>query len=66
MIITADYHTHTNYSHGKGTPEENVLAAIEKGNLIITDSSNESLGDQIAVLFKRIYRGLDTHCGSDS
>ena len=31
MIITADYHTHTNYSHGKGTPEENVLAAIEKG-----------------------------------
>lgn len=31
MIITADYHTHTNYSHGTGTPEENVLAAIEKG-----------------------------------
>ena len=31
MIITADYHTHTNYSHGKGMPEENVLAAIEKG-----------------------------------
>ena len=31
MIITADYHTHTNYSHGKGTPEENVLVAIEKG-----------------------------------
>ena len=28
MIITADYHTHTNYSHGKGTPEENVLAAM--------------------------------------
>ena len=43
-----------------------ALAAIEKGNLIITDSSNESLGDQIAVLFNRIYRGLDTHCGSDS
>ena len=31
MIITADYHTHTNFSHGKGTPEENVLAAISKG-----------------------------------
>lgn len=31
MIVTADYHTHTNYSHGKGTPEENVLAAVEKG-----------------------------------
>ena len=43
-----------------------ALAAIEKGNLIITDSSNESLGDQIALLFNRIYRGLDAHCGSDS
>lgn len=31
MQIIADYHTHTRYSHGKGTPEENVLAAMEKG-----------------------------------
>lgn len=35
--MTFDYHTHTIYSpgpvrsHGKGTPEENVQAAIEKG-----------------------------------
>lgn len=29
--ITADYHTHTRYSHGKGTIEENVIAALEKG-----------------------------------
>ena len=35
--MTFDYHTHTIYSpgpirpHGKGTPEENVLAAIDKG-----------------------------------
>lgn len=35
--MTFDYHTHTIYSpgpvrsHGKGTPEENVKAAIEKG-----------------------------------
>jgi len=27
----ADYHTHTTYSHGTGTVEENVLAAREKG-----------------------------------
>ena len=30
-IITADYHTHTVYSHGTGSVEENVLSAIEKG-----------------------------------
>ena len=29
--IFADYHTHTYYSHGNGSPRENVLAAIEKG-----------------------------------
>ena len=31
MILTADYHTHTPYSHGKNTVEENVAAAVEKG-----------------------------------
>ena len=29
--VTYDYHTHTTYSHGKGTIEENVQVAIEKG-----------------------------------
>lgn len=27
----ADYHTHTTFTHGKGTVEENVRAAIDKG-----------------------------------
>ena len=31
MRITADYHTHTIYSHGKGTIRENVEEAIKKG-----------------------------------
>ena len=31
MLLTADYHTHTPYSHGKSTIEENVAAAKEKG-----------------------------------
>ncbi len=29
--VFADYHTHTRYSHGKGSPRENVLSAIERG-----------------------------------
>ena len=31
MILTADYHTHTPYSHGKNTIEENVARAKELG-----------------------------------
>lgn len=31
MILTADYHTHTPFSHGKNTVAENVFAAKEKG-----------------------------------
>ncbi|MDR0880400.1 MAG: PHP domain-containing protein [Clostridioides sp.] len=31
MKILADYHTHTVFSHGKGSIEDNVRVAIEKG-----------------------------------
>ena len=31
MILTADYHTHTPYSHGKNTVLENAMAAKELG-----------------------------------
>lgn len=39
MILTADYHTHTPYSHGKNTVLENALAAKAKGltQIAITD-----------------------------
>lgn len=39
MKLYGDYHTHTIYSHGKGTIEENVISAIEKGlkEIAITD-----------------------------
>ncbi len=39
MILTADYHTHTPYSHGKNTVAENVAKAKEIGlqQIAITD-----------------------------
>jgi putative hydrolase len=39
MAIWGDYHTHTRYSHGTGTVEENVQEAIKKGlkEIAITD-----------------------------
>lgn len=39
MLLTGDYHTHTVYSHGKGTVLENAQAAKERGlkEIAITD-----------------------------
>lgn len=39
MKIIADYHTHTTFSHGRGTVEDNVRAAIAQGleEIAITD-----------------------------
>ncbi|MBQ0017078.1 MAG: PHP domain-containing protein [Clostridiales bacterium] len=39
MVLFGDYHTHTVFSHGKGTIEDNVKVAVEKGlkQIAITD-----------------------------
>lgn len=41
--IIADYHTHTTYSHGKGSIEDNVKKAINKGlkTIAITDHGSK-------------------------
>lgn len=46
MMIFADYHTHTRYSHGRGTVEENVRAAAGKGleAVAISDHGPAGLG----------------------
>ena len=39
MKLTTDYHTHTIFSHGKGTILENAMVAKERGlkSIAITD-----------------------------
>lgn len=46
MKIFADYHTHTIYSHGKGTIRENVESAIKKGlkEIAICDHGPSHIG----------------------
>ncbi len=45
MILTGDYHTHTIYSHGKGTVLENAMRAKEIGlkEIAITDHGFEQM-----------------------
>ena len=45
MLLTGDYHTHTIYSHGKGTVLENAVRAKEIGlkEIAITDHGFEQM-----------------------
>ncbi len=62
MKIFADYHTHTIYSHGKGTIRENVESAIKKGlkEIAICDHGPSHIGFGVKKKnFKRIREEID-------
>lgn len=50
MRLFADYHTHTIYSDGRGTPAENIAAAAQKGlkEVAITDHGPKGIGIGVA------------------
>ena len=56
MQILADYHTHTVYSHGKGTIEDNVREAISKGIKTIGISDNGYKHMTYGIKYKDIYK----------
>ena len=79
MRLYGDYHTHTIYTHGKGTIEENVLSARKKGlkQIAITEHGfdhttygitrgqfNEMRVD-VAILNEK-YRDIDILCGIEA
>lgn len=61
--VIADYHTHTIYSDGKGTIEQNVKAAIEKGleTIGITDHGYKHMGFGVKYnLFEKMRYEVDS------
>ena len=56
MQILADYHTHTVYSHGKGSIEDNVKEAISKGIKTIGISDHGYKHMTYGVKSKNIYK----------
>ena len=56
MQILADYHTHTIYSHGKGTIEDNIKEAISKGIKTIGISDHGYKHMTYGIKYKDIYK----------
>lgn len=62
LNIFADYHTHTVYSHGKGSIEDNVKAAIKKGlsKIGISDHGYKHMGFGVKYRdFEKMRREID-------
>ena len=52
MRLTADYHTHTSFSHASGSVQDNVIAAIEAG-LEIVGIADHSIAHALYGIKKR-------------
>ncbi|MDD4568556.1 MAG: PHP domain-containing protein [Tepidanaerobacteraceae bacterium] len=79
MNIWADYHTHTRYSHGSGSIEQNVKSAIKKGLSTIGISehgpANIGIGPKLGDFYKmrkeieklkNIYTNIDILLGCEA
>ncbi len=80
MILFGDYHTHTIYTHGTGTVEDNVKVAIKRGlkQIAITEHSFSHMGYgvsrgeynlmrvEIETLRKKYGDQIDILCGLES
>ena len=61
MILTADYHTHTVFSHGKGTILENALVAKDRG-LVELGISDHGFAHSIFGINKRKLGEIEQLC----
>lgn len=61
MILTGDYHTHTPYSHGKNTVEENVARAKELG-LMEIGISDHGFSHKTFGLSRRAVQAYKAEC----
>ena len=59
MKIWADFHTHTRYSHGSGTIEENVRAAIQRGLKVIGISEHGPGNIGLRITLRDFYKMRD-------
>lgn len=58
MKLTADYHTHTQYSHGKGSIRDNVLSARKKGIYKLGISDHGPAGFLVGISSSRILKEM--------
>lgn len=61
MKLMADFHTHTVYSHGKGTIFDNAVAAVEKG-LSAVGISDHGFSHKFLCMHKRDVKPMRSEC----